>query len=125
MLPWCPRGTFSPGSAQPPGQKSGLWSLISTFCQNPLAGYWELGFAHTFGSPVRQKLKLHRPTSLFLPGAELQPPWGGFNSEQITSLIRTAWTHCSDKKDMEGNRGGKSAVEKAEVYLCKLRAQQL
>lgn len=39
----------------PPGRTVNFGPCVwfSTFSQNPLAGYWELGFAHTFGSPVR------------------------------------------------------------------------
>jgi len=65
MLPWCPRGTFSPGSLQPPRQEDSvlLWGALaralvlmggsSIFCQDPLDGYWELGLARAFGSPIR------------------------------------------------------------------------
>lgn len=73
----------------------------------------------------RDIFNLHCHASLRVLGAELQPPRGGFNSEQTPSLICTAQTHCSDKKDVAGNGERKRVVGKAGAFLCKLRAQQL
>lgn len=135
MILWCLRGTFSPGSlhlpqagGERPSRKSPLPGFspcgwIFHLLSGPLG--WLLGARlglHLWKSHRREKP--HCPASLTLPGFELQPPWGGVNSEHIACLISAAWTHCSDKKDREGNRGGKSTAEKAELNDYELRGQR-
>lgn len=66
--------------------------------------------------------KSHKTETQTSPPHKPVSAWGWAEaSQQILSVICAAWTRCSGKKDMEANRGGKRAVEKAEAFLCKSR----